>query len=159
MDDRLFRNAMGRFTTGVTVITTEVDGEPYGMTANAFMSVSLNPKLVVISVGNNAKMLKRIRIAKRYAVNILSVNQQELSAVFAGQKSNDAMIVFKTMDGLPVIQDTIATITCHVVDEHVAGDHTLFFGEVMGIHLDEGEPLLFFQGKYHELNEKMLNTN
>ena len=70
LDDRLFRNAMGRFTTGVTVITTEVDGEPYGMTANAFMSVSLNPKLVVISVGNNAKMLKRIRIAKRWITAI-----------------------------------------------------------------------------------------
>jgi flavin reductase (DIM6/NTAB) family NADH-FMN oxidoreductase RutF len=153
----MFRNAMGKFPTGVTVITTEVDGEPFGMTVNAFMSVSLNPKLVVISVGNQARMLKRIQQSKRYAINILSESQQELSAVFAGQKNVNS-VEFSTVDGLPVLKDSIATITCKVVEEFVAGDHTLFFGEVMDIITREGEPLIYFQGKYYELYSSEMNN-
>ena len=71
MDDRLFCNAMGQFATGVTVVTTEIDREIHGMTANAFMSVSLNPKLVVISIAEKAQMLRKIQQTKRYVVNIL----------------------------------------------------------------------------------------
>ena len=85
MDDRQFRQAMGKFATGVTVITTEVEGEVHGMTANAFMSVSLNPKLVVISIGERAQMLEKIKNSKKFAVNILSGEQQEYSMLFAGQ--------------------------------------------------------------------------
>ncbi|MEH7107076.1 flavin reductase family protein [Bacillus sp. JJ1764] len=159
MDNRQFRNAMGKFATGVTVITTQVDGEPFGMTANAFMSVSLDPKLVVISVGHNAKMLQRIQQSNRFAVNILSADQQEFSALFAGQKNIDGMIEFTTLAGLPILKDTIATIACNVVNVHEAGDHTLFIGEVTDIRLDEGEPLLFFQGHYHALNQSILSKN
>ena len=85
MDDRQFRQAMGKFATGVTVITTEVEGEVHGMTANAFMSVSLEPKLVVISIGERAQMLKKIKTSKKFAVNILSGEQQDYSMIFAGQ--------------------------------------------------------------------------
>ena len=70
MDDRQFRQAMGKFATGVTVITTEVEGEVHGMTANAFMSVSLDPKLVVISIGDRAHMLEKIKNSKKFAFNI-----------------------------------------------------------------------------------------
>ena len=76
MDDRKFRNAMGKFASGVTVITTEADGEIHGMTANAFMSVSLNPKLVVISIGERANMLEKIQGSKKFAVNILAADQE-----------------------------------------------------------------------------------
>lgn len=151
MDDRLFRTAMGKFATGVTVITTEFEGRPYGMTANAFVSVSLNPKLVLVSVGLHAHMHNRLQQTKRYAVNILAENQQALSALFAGQKKEETEVKFDTLDSLPVLQGTIATITCNVVAEHLAGDHTLFIGEVTEIRLNEGEPLLFSQGKYREL--------
>ncbi|MGG4454094.1 flavin reductase family protein [Brevibacillus porteri] len=151
MDDRFFRNAMGKFATGVTVITTEFEGRPYGMTANAFVSVSLNPKLVLVSIGLHAHMHKRLQQTERYAVNILASNQQSLSALFAGQKKEETEIAFDTLDGLPVLQGTIATITCNVVSWHEAGDHTLFVGEVTDIRLNEGEPLLFSQGKYREL--------
>ncbi|MGG1659119.1 flavin reductase family protein [Brevibacillus sp. NRS-1366] len=151
MDDRLFRNAMGKFATGVTVITTELDGQPYGMTANAFMSVSLQPKLVLVSVSVNAHMHDRIKRAKKYAVNILSQHQQELSALFAGQKTEETVVSFDRLDDIPVLKDTIATITCLVVDEHLAGDHILFIGEVTDLRLAEGEPLLYSQGKYREL--------
>ena len=85
MDDRIFRSAMGKFATGVTVITTEIDEQVHGMTANAFMSVSLDPKLVVISIGEKAQMLDKIKHSKKFAVNILAANQQELSMIFAGQ--------------------------------------------------------------------------
>ena len=79
MDDRKFRNAMGNFATGVTVITTEGNGGIHGMTANAFMSVSLDPKLVVISIDARAKILDKIIESKQYAVNILSREQQDIS--------------------------------------------------------------------------------
>lgn len=76
MDDRKFRTAMGKFATGVTVIATEVKGDVHGMTANAFMSVSLDPKLVVVSIGEKAKILNKIKESKTFTVNILAADQQ-----------------------------------------------------------------------------------
>ncbi|WP_138419593.1 flavin reductase family protein [Aquibacillus sediminis] len=152
MNDRTFRNAMGNFTTGVTVITTETNGEIHGMTANAFMSVSMDPKLVVISVGDNASMLDKIKQSGNYAVNILSNEQQDLSMHFAGQRETDKEIPFQTVRGVPVIEGAIAQITCEVVSEHVEGDHTLFIGRVTDVQLEEHEPLVFFKGKYRTLS-------
>ena len=156
MDDRIFRQAMGKFATGVTVITTEVDGEVHGMTANAFMSVSLNPKLVVVSIGEKAHMLEKITNSKRYAVNILAADQEHISMIFAGQIKERQNVAFDTLDGLPVIKAAPAQIICEVVNVHVEGDHSLVIGRVTNIHLEEQEPLLFFNGKYRSLlaNEK-----
>ncbi|MEH6944517.1 flavin reductase family protein [Bacillus sp. JJ722] len=148
MDDRLFRNAMGKFATGVTVVTTEVDDEPHGMTANAFMSVSLTPKLVLISIGEKARMLDKIKTSGKFAVNILAANQRGISMQFAGQMKEARAIEFDWMDELPVIKEALANITCNVHSQHVAGDHTLFIGEVTKVVLREGEPLAFFEGKY-----------
>ena len=157
MDDRLFRNAMGKFATGVTVITTELNGAVHGMTANAFMSVSLNPKLVLVSIGEKAKMLEKIQQSKKYAVNILSQDQKVLSMNFAGQLEKPVDVQFEELGGLPVIKDALAQISCQVVNEVQAGDHTLFIGEVTDIKITEQDPLLFFSGKYHQLaqNEKV----
>jgi flavin reductase (DIM6/NTAB) family NADH-FMN oxidoreductase RutF len=152
MDDRLFRNVMGKFATGVTVITTEIDGSIHGMTANAFMSVSLNPKLVLISIGEKAKMLDRIKKSKTYAVSFLAENQKEISMQFAGQIKENREAEFDWLNGMPVIKGAIASLTCNVVAEYEAGDHTLFIGEVTDVHFQEdAEPLIFFQGKYREL--------
>jgi flavin reductase (DIM6/NTAB) family NADH-FMN oxidoreductase RutF len=153
MDDRLFRNAMGKFATGVTVITTEVEGNAHGMTANAFMSVSLNPKLVVISIGNKAKMLERIQQSKKYAVSFLTESQKEVSMQFAGQIKEEREFEFDYLNELPVIKNALGNLTCNVVAEYEAGDHTMFVGEVTELRLTEedAEPLLFFQGKYREL--------
>jgi flavin reductase (DIM6/NTAB) family NADH-FMN oxidoreductase RutF len=148
MDDRQFRQAMGKFATGVTVITTEVAGEEHGMTANAFMSVSLNPKLVVISIGERAQMLEKIKTSKKFAVNILSEGQQEYSMLFAGQIKEKRDINFATLAGLPVLPGAIAQVACEVVNEHVEGDHTLFIGKVIDFKVEEGEPLMFFNGQY-----------
>ncbi|WP_342429693.1 flavin reductase family protein [Neobacillus sp. FSL H8-0543] len=160
MDDRKFRSAMGKFATGVTVITTEIDEEPHGMTANAFMSVSLNPKLVVVSIGEKAQMLEKIKNSKRFAVNILSESQQEVSMIFAGQIKEKRDISFERLAGLPVLKGAVVQVACEVVNEHVEGDHTLFIGRVLDIQLQDVEPLLFFNGRYRSLlNEEVLANN
>ncbi|MEH7095285.1 flavin reductase family protein [Neobacillus vireti] len=154
MDDRQFRNAMGKFATGVTVIATEVEGEGvHGMTANAFMSVSLDPKLVVISIGENAKILPKINQSNLFTVNILAANQQELSMIFAGQLKEHKEVVFDQLDGKPVIPGSVVQIACEVSTKHVEGDHTLFIGKVTDIRIEDAEPLVFYSGRYRSLKE------
>ncbi|MFJ7512599.1 flavin reductase family protein [Peribacillus simplex] len=153
MDDRQFRTAMGRFATGVTVIATEVEGEAHGMTANAFMSVSLDPKLVVISIGQKARILSKIQESGIFTVNILAADQQEMSMIFAGQ-IKDRQVEFDRLDNKPVLSGAIAQVACEVSAEHVEGDHTLFIGKVTDIHLEEKEPLIFFNGKYRSFEKE-----
>ena len=157
MDDRQFRTAMGKFATGITVIATEVEGEVHGMTANAFMSVSLDPKLVVISVREQGRILSKIQESKIFSVNILAEDQQEVSMIFAGQLK-DKQVGFDHLDGKPVIPGAIAQIACEVSAEYVEGDHTLFIGKVTDIHLEDKEPLLFYSGKYRSLKEEKTVT-
>ncbi|MCY7493674.1 flavin reductase family protein [Bacillus safensis] len=151
MDERVFRNAMGKFATGVTVITTEQNGEIHGMTANAFMSVSLNPKLILISIDQRAKMLNKINEAGTFAVNILAEDQKELSMQFAGQLKEKKEAEFDYMSGIPVIKGALANIVCKIYRKHAAGDHTIFLGEVVDIELREGAPLGFYEGKYSKI--------
>lgn len=154
MDDRLFRDAMGKFTTGVTVLTTEFENEPAGMTANAFMSVSLTPKLVVVSIGHKARFLAKVQDSRKFAVNILAADQENYSRMFAGQAKDDSKVAFGELAGNPVIPKALAQVSCKLVAEHVEGDHTLLIGEVLDIKLEEGNPLIFFSGQYHALAEK-----
>ncbi|KIH70268.1 flavin reductase family protein [Salinicoccus roseus] len=151
MDDRQFRNAMGKFATGVNVIAAEVDGEVYGMTANAFMSVSLDPKLIVISIGNHAKMLERIRQSGKFSVNVLSCEQQEESMRFAGQKKFEDKFDFGRLGDTPVVENALCQLSCEVYNEHTEGDHVLFIGKVNDLVLEEGDPLVFNCGKYRKL--------
>lgn len=153
IDDRLYRNVMGSFATGVTVITTEVAEEIHGMTANAFMSVSLNPKLVAVSIGEKARMHQYIKDSKQFAINILSDSQQKESKQFAGQLKSETEIQFSSFKGLPILEDTLAVITCKLHSEYIIGDHTVFIGHVTGVKLDSKDPLLFSQGKYRELKK------
>lgn len=148
MDDRMFRNAMGKFATGVTVIATKTDEDIHGMTANAFMSVSLNPKLVTISIDNRANMLERINQSNQFSVNILSKDQQDISMHFAGQTNEKRKIEFSLMQNVPTLDESLVSIVCNVKDSHIVGDHTLFIGEVIDIKLNEGEPLTFYSGQY-----------
>lgn len=157
MDDRQFRTAMGKFATGITVIATEVEGEVHGMTANAFMSVSLDPKLIVISVREQARILSLLQESQTFSVNILAEDQQEVSMIFAGQLK-DKQVEFDHLDGKPVIPGAIAQITCEISAEHVEGDHTLIIGKVTDIHLEDKEPLLFYSGKYRTLKEEKTVT-
>ncbi|MEH7417834.1 flavin reductase family protein [Neobacillus drentensis] len=151
MDDRLFRDAMGKFATGVTVLLTENEGETHGMTANGFMSVSLDPELVLISIGHRAKFLEKVSQSKKYTVNILAEDQEHYSRHFAGKPGK--AVEFETLAELPVLKGAITQIACEVVSEHVEGDHTLFIGKVVDLRLEDKDPLLFFSGKYRHLTE------
>lgn len=153
VDDRLFRNVMGSFATGVTVITTKIDGDIHGMTANAFMSISLNPKLIAISIGERARMLQHIKSAKQFAVNILSFNQMNESKQFSGQLNLEHEVAFDSYKGLPILQNSLAVVTCKLHSEYEVGDHTIFIGQVTGVKLEQHNPLIYSQGKYRELKE------
>ena len=126
------------------------------MTANAFMSVSLNPRLVVISIDEKARMLDKIRESGKFAVNILSEQQQEVSMLFAGQLKEKREADLDRIQGVPVVKDALANILCKVYGTQIVGDHTLFIGEVEDIVLREGKPLTFFEGKYGRLTEPQL---
>lgn len=139
---------MGKFSTGVTVITTKVDEGVHGMTANAFMSVSLEPKLVTISIDNRAKMLNKIKASGKYAVSFLSEEQLNISMHFAGQKQMDEPIAFDYIQGIPVVPNALASVVCDVEQTFEVGDHTLFIGRVIDISVNDGNPLTFFSGKY-----------
>jgi flavin reductase (DIM6/NTAB) family NADH-FMN oxidoreductase RutF len=154
MDGRQFRTAMGKFATGVTVIVTEVDGQEYGMTANAFMSLSLNPMKIVISVGENAKILSKIQESQKFSVNILGDSQQEISMIFAGQIKESREVKFDYLDGRPVVPGALAQVVCDVSSKYIEGDHTLFVGDVIDICLEDGEPLMFYGGRYRDLKQE-----
>jgi flavin reductase (DIM6/NTAB) family NADH-FMN oxidoreductase RutF len=154
MDDIQFRSTMGKFATGVTVVLTEMNGEVHGMTVNAFMSVSLNPKLVTISIGENARFLKKIKSSNVFSVNILAADQADYSRIFSGKLKDDFQIDFNYLNGKPVLPGSLAQIACEVVAEHTEGDHVLFIGKVADIHVEEKDPLVFYGGKYHSLADK-----
>lgn len=150
-DARQFRNALGRFASGVTVVTTQHEGRPHGMTANAFVSVSLNPPLVLVSVDNRATMHRLLPITGRYGVSVLAENQEILSNHFAGRTVEGLHVRFTDRLGVPLLEGAVAYFVVKVVEGHAAGDHTLFIGEVEHFETAEGRPLLFFSGKYQQL--------
>ncbi|MCR2821586.1 flavin reductase family protein [Lederbergia panacisoli] len=151
MDDRLFRTAMGRFATGVTVITTKVNGIVHGMTANAFVSVSLDPKLILISIGEKAQMNQLLKESSNFAISILNNHQEDLSAYFAGQIKEERTIGFDIFNGMDVIKDSLVNMTCTVQNSVIAGDHTLYIAEVTDLRIQDGDPLLFYGGEYKEI--------
>lgn len=156
MDDKAFRRAMGKFATGVTVITTCLQGEVHGMTANAFVSVSLDPRLILVSISKNAKMLETMKESGAFAVSVLSQEQKEMSVYFAGQAQERREIEFTWVNDMPVLPNSLAALVCDVYDAHAAGDHTLFIGKVNHITTHELEPLLFFGGNYRMLQASSL---
>jgi len=146
---------MGNFPTGVTVITGESEsGHVHGMTANSFTSVSLDPLLILVCVDHNAKLLSYLQTRRRFAVNILKHTQQALSEYFAkpsdepGEEARLGIRYRWTPSGIPLLENALAQLACKVVSEHVAGDHTIFIGQVEGMELGEGEPLVYHRGKY-----------
>lgn len=152
IDPREFRQCMGRFATGVTIVTSEMNGDVRGMTANAFLSVSLEPPLVLVSVGHKAQMYTFLQKSKRYGVSILNEDQMNLSNHFAGGHDPELKVPFVRHDDMPLIEGAVAHIVTDVVDEVLAGDHTLFIGEVKYLNSHALRPLLFYGGNYSELS-------
>ena len=146
---REFRDALGRFASGVTIVTA-VDGEKtHGMTANAFVSVSLDPPLVLVSLDNRSRIHRILSSAGRFGVSVLAEDQRGLSEHFAGRGVGEARFVSRA--GTPVVEGAIAYFVVHVVDAHGAGDHTLYIGRVEHYEARNDRPLLFYAGKYGQL--------
>jgi flavin reductase (DIM6/NTAB) family NADH-FMN oxidoreductase RutF len=160
-DGREFRNALGSFPTGVTVITVEDEKNEYGvrgLTANAISSVSLDPPIVLICVDHKSTTLPVIKEKGHYSINFLKQEQVGYSKFFAKQKLDEALdITFKkSEEGIPYIEDALTNLNCEVIETVEMGDHTVFFGEVKSLNVNEGEPLLFFKGKYSELAPQLV---
>ena len=156
-----FRKAMGSFATGVTIITVNVDGEPHGMTANAVASVSLDPLLVLVCVGQSARTHAHLHAKKRFGINILADGQRTLSEYYAritplhAHAEEEAGARFdRTKLGTPMLHGALAYLECKLQSAHDAGDHTIFIAEVEDVVVREGGPLLFFKGKYHRIGEE-----
>jgi len=151
VDGKEFRNVMGRFATGVTILTTRgADGTPYGLTANAIASISLDPPLVMISIDKRAESFPHFLASKAFVVNVLAAGQEALSNAFAKSGGDKfAGLTYETNDdGVPVLPGTLATIECRVFASHEAGDHVIHLGEVDRTRVADVPPLLYFQGKY-----------
>lgn len=154
IEPRDFRNALGRFASGVTVVTIPDENERAGVrgiTANAFVSVSLSPPLVLVSIGNSARAHIPLMSAERYGVSILSETQAGVSDHFAGREDEQVNPEFTELDGFTVLAGAAAHLVCRVTERHEAGDHTLFIGEVEALDVHEEAPLIYFRGKYEGL--------
>jgi flavin reductase (DIM6/NTAB) family NADH-FMN oxidoreductase RutF len=149
---RELRTVMGRFATGVTVITTVHRDTIHGMTANAFLSVSLRPPLVLVSLGR-CRMGEMLPRTKRYGVSVLAHDQEQFAAHFAAQSESPTPPTFAFYDGVPLLDGALAHLVCRVVDVHPAGDHELWIGQVEHLHERDGEPLLFYTGRFGTLRE------
>lgn len=153
-----FRRTLGQFLTGVTVATTvDPRGEPVGMTANAFTSVSLDPPLVMLCVARTAASFEAIERASRYAVHILGDHQEAVSAAFARSAADGAekfagIAWHRAEDGLPLLDECLARIECTITERIELGDHVGYVGRVELGHFDtEAAPLGFFRGRYARL--------
>lgn len=175
-----FRKAMGCFATGVTIVTVDLDGEVHGMTANAFASVSLNPLLILVCVDHTAHTHAHLHAKKRFGINILSADQRAVSEYYARKVGTDSLTnehakdqhaegqrteseraeaeagarFDRTVKGTPILHGALAYLECRLKSAQDAGDHTIFIAEVEEVVVREGEPLLFFRGKYRNIGDK-----
>ncbi len=150
-DARQLRDALGRFTTGVTVVTTrDAHGQPHGVTANSFTSVSLDPPLVLWCQALNARSYPVYRDSPYFAVNILAEHQREVSGRFA-RSGEDKFADLPHDSGLgevPILPEVVAHLECLKVASHLTGDHVIYIGQVQRLAVSEGQPLIFNGGQY-----------
>jgi len=155
-----FRKALSRFATGVTVITVaRRRGEPKGMTANSFTSVSLDPPLILVCVDLRARTHDALKSARRFGVSVLDERQQAFAEYFAQPHADPARMpelgIHFAHDpgGAPYIEGCLAHLVCRRIAARRAGDHTIFIGEVEFMASRDGRPLLFYDGRYHGLHK------
>ena len=145
-----YREVMGRFASGVTIVTTLDDDGPSGFTCQAFLSLSLDPELVALGAATSSRTWTRIQRVGRFCVNVLSDGQESLARAFAEK----ADLKFEGVGwhrgplGTPVLEDTVAWAECDLLDVHPAGDHALAVGKVGAVGSGDGRPLVFYRGGY-----------
>ncbi len=152
---RVYRDAIGRFATGVTVVTAIGPDGPAGMTTNAVASLSLQPRLLLVCFEARSRTLEVVRASQRFAVNILRAGDEDLAAVFASKRvgrQKFADVTHTEEHGVPVLDRALAWIACDLRELRAAGDHEIGIGEVLGIGAaPPGDPLVFFGGHYTTL--------
>jgi flavin reductase (DIM6/NTAB) family NADH-FMN oxidoreductase RutF len=151
-----FRRAWGKFPTGVSVVTTRTeDGGAYCTTANAISSVSLDPLLVHLSLGKDGLTCANIVREKRFGINMLRTDQEDLAKFFASASPDERRKVplahDVTPNGTDLLSDALVVMDCRVMQEMQAGDHIIFIAEVDGLEVREGEPLVFYEGKFSKV--------
>ena len=155
IDPDSFRSVLGRFASGITVITTvDAEGRDVGMTASAFCSVSLHPPLVQACVDRTASMFGALHVAERFGVNVLAAEQEALSRRFAAVESShrfEGIGYSRGENGVVLLDDALAHIECRMVSRVEAGDHMLFVGEVERATARDARPLLYYRGGYAQL--------
>jgi flavin reductase (DIM6/NTAB) family NADH-FMN oxidoreductase RutF len=151
-----FRHVLGHFATGVTVVTTlDAEGRPAGLTASSFTSVSLDPPLILVCVDDKAQCYTALRDAGRFAVNVLHLDQEDLSRRFATTRIDNKFEGVGYTIGehrVPLIKEAHAHLECTTVSTHQAGDHTIFVGRVEHAQAGAGHPLLYYRGRYGRLH-------
>jgi flavin reductase (DIM6/NTAB) family NADH-FMN oxidoreductase RutF len=150
-----FKAVMGSFAAGVTVVTT-VDGEgrKWGLTATAFSSLSMDPPLCLVCVGKNAGSHGALTAAKKFAVNLLTADQEHLSNHFASRKDDKFAEVEHSAGeatGCPLLSGALASMECEVTDILPGGDHDIFVGKLVSSAVSDGTPLMYWRGKYRQL--------
>jgi flavin reductase (DIM6/NTAB) family NADH-FMN oxidoreductase RutF len=151
-DRRDFRRALGQFATGVAVVCTRAkDGRRVGLTVNSFSSVSLEPPLVLWSLGKNATGYSDFKQASHFAINVLSADQHHLSRQFSTEMTDRFAGVecVEAAGGCPLLEGATAHFVCRMARAFEGGDHVIFLGEVIDYKWQEGEPLIFHSGRYH----------
>jgi len=150
----LYRQVMGNWGTGVTVVTTKNNnGQPYGLTVSSFTSVSMDPILVLVCLDDRLSGLQFFKDSMNFGVSILSEAQQEVSRLFAKKDTvRPPDLYFSGETGIPLIRDSLVTLECETTATYPGGDHTIFLGKVLAVELhgamQGAKPLLYFRGKY-----------
>jgi flavin reductase (DIM6/NTAB) family NADH-FMN oxidoreductase RutF len=153
-----FRQVMGSFATGITVVTTrDKEGKPYGLTVNSFTSVSLNPVLVLVCLDLRLSGLQSFRDSRHFGVSILSEHQEDISRIFAKKDAERPVeIFFEGKLGMPLLKNALAIMECQTVKVYEGGDHLIFLGEVDNAEVIQPDhPLLYFRGKYRKVHVDM----
>jgi len=154
IDVRAFRDTLGCFATGVAIVTTRrADGSPEGLTVNSFASVSLDPPLVLFSLDRKGRCADCFDRASHFAVHILDDRQSALSRDFATRGGTDwSRVAWSAgIGGVPLLDGDLATLQCEMHARYNGGDHTILVGRVLDLHRADGEPLLYYRGRYRSI--------
>ncbi|MGH2709411.1 MAG: flavin reductase family protein, partial [Actinomycetota bacterium] len=157
VEQTIFREVIGRFASGVTVITTRLDEQDFGTTASAMSSLSMDPPMLLVCLNRTSETRRAISDAGRFAVNILAGGQSEVAYAFA-RKSPDKFRDFPMVRGnhdIPLIPGSLATLECRVEDTATGGTHTVFMGTVSRAEARQGEPLTYFRGRFGRFEDTL----
>ena len=152
IDARAFRRVMGKFATGVTVVTFEHEGSTAGMTANAFMSLSVDPPMVLIAVRNPSRFASSVAVGDSFGISFLREEHETLSSHFGGRPQPHHAPAYVPVQQVPVLDGALVQLAVRANAVHVGGDHLIYTADVLGLAESDGRPLLFFSGAYKQLH-------